>query len=167
MALQGNTDFAWGLRENVSMYFGLAVILVAWALDLKRWKAGDFAFWLHLAGEVSFWGGLTSHDSDNELLKLVYCLINIGLVVLAVFLGRRIYAVFGALGISFYLGYLAYEVFEDSLLFPQFLSMIGLAVSGLGIWYFRKQKAIAHWLLTSLPPELQRLRPVHARMAGA
>jgi hypothetical protein len=58
-------------------------------------------------------------------------------------------------------------VFEDSLLFPLILSLIGLAVIGLGIWYFRKQKAIAHWLLTSLPPELQRLRPVHARMARA
>jgi hypothetical protein len=165
LALNGSTDFSWGLREKVSMYFGLAVILVAWALDLKRWKAGDFAFWLHFAGVICFWGGLTSQDSDNELLKLVYCLINIGMVVLAVFLGRRIYAVFGALGVSFYLGYLAYDVFEDSLLFPLFLSMIGLAVIGLGIWYFRKQKAIAHWLTTSLPPELQRLRPVHARIA--
>jgi hypothetical protein len=167
MALQGNTEFTWGLREKVSMYFGLGVILVAWMLDLKRWKAGDFAFWLHFAGVICFWGGLTSQDSDNELLKLVYCLINVGMVALAVFLGRRIYAVFGALGISFYLGYLAYEVFEDSLLFPLFLSAIGLAVIGLGIWYFKRQKAIALWLTTSLPPELQRLRPVHARMLQA
>ncbi|WP_395020720.1 hypothetical protein [Dongia sp.] len=167
LGLQGSTDFSWELREKVSMYFGLAVILVAWALDLKRWQAGDFAFWVHLAGVICFWGGLTSQNSDSEFLKLVYFLINIGMVVLAVFLGRRIYAVFGALGVSFYLGYLAYEVFEDSLLFPLFLSMTGLAVIGLGIWYFKKQKAIAHWLLTSLPPELQRLRPVHARMAGA
>ena len=66
-----------------------------------------------------------------------------------------------------YLGYLAYEKFEDVILFSFFLSAIGLAVIGLGIWYFRKQKAIAHWLATNLPPEFQRLRPVHARMAGA
>jgi uncharacterized membrane protein YhaH (DUF805 family) len=166
-ALHGNTDYAWGLRESVSMYFGLALIVVAWAVDLKRWRAGDFAFWLHLAGVAAFWGGLTSQDSDNELLKFVYCLINVGMVVLAVFLGRRIYAVFGALGISFYLGYLAAEVFQDSLMFPMALSAIGLGVIGLGIWYFRKQQAIAQWLTTSLPPELQRLRPVHARMARA
>lgn len=166
-ALHGNTEFTWGLRESVSMYFGLALIIVAWMVDLKHWRAGDFAFWLHLAGVAAFWGGLTSQDSDNELLKLVYCLINVGMVVLAVFLGRRIYAVFGALGISFYLGYLAAEVFQDSLLFPLALSAIGLGVIGLGIWYFRKQQAIAVWLTTSLPPELQRLRPVHARMARA
>ncbi len=149
------------------MYFGLALIVVAWAVDLKRWQAGDFAFWLHLAGVAAFWGGLTAQDSDNELLKFVYCLINVGMVVLAVFLGRRIYAVFGALGISFYLGYLAAEVFQDSLMFPLALSAIGLGVIGLGIWYFRKQQAIAQWLIASLPPELQRLRPVHARMARA
>jgi hypothetical protein len=162
-AQHGSAEFSWDLRETVSMYFGFAVILLAWLLDLRRWRAGDFAFWLHFAGVICFWGGLTAQDSDSELLKLVYCLINVGMVVLAVFLGRRIYAVFGALGISFYLGYLAYEVFEDSLLFPLVLSAIGLAVIGLGIWYFRKQKAIAHWLTTSLPPELQRLRPVRAR----
>lgn len=162
---RGNTDFSWALRDQVSMYFGIAVIIVAWMLDLKRWKAGDFAFWLHFAGVVCFWGGLTSQDSDSELLKLVYCLINIAMVALSVFLGRRIYAVFGALGVSFYLGYLAYEKFEDVILFSFFLSAIGLAVIGLGIWYFRKQQVIAHWLATNLPPELQRLRPVHARTA--
>lgn len=165
LGLHGNTDFTWELRETVSMYFGLLLILAAWALDLKRWQAGDFAFWLHFVGVVCFWGSLSVQDSDNEFLKFVYCLINIAMVMLAVFLGRRIYAVFGALGISFYLGYLAYEVFEDSLVFPLALSAIGLAVIGLGIWYFRKQQAIAHWLATSLPPELQRLRPVHVRMA--
>jgi hypothetical protein len=164
-ALNGNTEFTWGLREKVSMYFGLVLIVAAWALDLKRWQAGDFAFWLHFAGVICFWGGLTSQDSDSEFLKLVYCLINMAMIMLAVFLGRRVYAIFGALGVSFYLGYLAYEVFADSLLFPLVLSAIGLAVIGLGIWYFRKQQAIAHWLTTSLPYELQRLRPVHARMA--
>jgi hypothetical protein len=166
-ALYGNTDFTWGLRESVSMYFGLGLIVVAWAVDLKRWQAGDFAFWLHFAGVICFWGGLTSQDSDNEVLKFVYCLINMALVVLAVFLGRRIYAVFGALGISFYLGYLSAEVFQDSLLFPLALSAIGLGVIGLGIWYFRKQHAIARWLTISLPPALQQLRPVHARMVRA
>jgi hypothetical protein len=134
-------------------------------LDLKRWQAGDFAFWLHFAGVICFWGSLSVHDSDNELMKAVYCAINVAMILLSVFLGRRIYAVFGALGVSFYLGYLAYEVFEEVLVFSFFLSAIGLAVIGLGIWYFRKQQAIAHWLMTSLPPEMQRLRPVHARMA--
>jgi hypothetical protein len=164
-ALKGSQDFTWEMRDTVSMYFGLALIAVAWALDLKRWRAGDFAFWLHFTGVICFWGSLSLHDSDNGFLKFVYCLINVAMVVLSVFLGRRIYAVFGALGVSLYLGYLSSEVFMDSLMFPLALSAIGLGVIGLGIWYFRKQGVIAHWLTTSLPPEMQRLRPVHARMA--
>ena len=164
-ALFKTQEFTWGMRDTVSMWFGIALIIVAWWLDLRRWRAGDFAFWLHLAGVVCFWGSLSLHDSDNGFLKFVYCLINVAMVMLAVFLGRRVYAVFGAIGISIYLGYLASDVFQDSLLFPLALSAIGLGVIGLGIWYFRKQQAIALWLITTLPPELQRLRPVHARTA--
>jgi AhpC/TSA family len=41
---------------------------------------------------------------------------------------RRVYAVFGALGISIYLGHLADVVFKDSLLFPFALSLIGIAI---------------------------------------
>ena len=157
-------DFTWEMRQDVSLWFGLVLIAVAWAFDLKRWAAGDFAFWLHFAGVMAFWGALTSMDSDSEVGKILYCLINIGMVVLAVYLMRRIYAVFGALGVSFYLGYLAEDVFQDSLLFPLALSAIGLAVIALGIWYFKKRQAIAHWM-AQLPAELQRLRPIHAREA--
>jgi hypothetical protein len=165
--LHGTQDFTWEMRDTVSMWFGIAVILVAWSLDLRRWRAGDFAFWLHFAGVVAFWGSLSLHDSDNEVLKAVYCLINVAMVVLSVFLGRRIYAVFGALGISLYLGYLAFDVFDNAFMFSFVLTAIGLAVIGLGIWYFRKQQRIARWLAASLPLALQRLRPVHARAAAA
>jgi len=155
-------DFTWEMRQEVSLWFGLAVIVAAWTIDLKRWKAGDFGFWLHFAGVSAFWGALTSMDSDSEAGKFLYCLINVAMVVLSVYLMRRIYAVFGALGVSFYLGYLADEVFPDSLLFPLALSAIGLGVIALGIWYFKKRQAIALWM-AQMPAELQRLRPVHAR----
>ena len=157
-------DFTWSMRDAVSMWLGVTLIVAAWGLDLKRWRAGDFAFWLHLAGVICFWCSLSAHSSDNGFLKFVYFLINVAMVILAVFLGRRVYAVFGAFGISLYLGYLASDVFVDSLLFPLALSAIGLGVIGLGIWYFRKQQVIALWLVTTLPPGLQRLRPAHARM---
>jgi hypothetical protein len=160
----GTKEFTWEMRQDVSLWFGLAVIATAWAVDLKRWKAGDFGFWLHFAGVAAFWGALTSMDSDSEVGKFLYCLINAGMVVLAVYLMRRIYAVFGALGVSFYLGYLADRVFPNSLLFPIALSGIGLAVIALGIWYFKRRQAIALWM-AQMPSELQRLRPVHAREA--
>jgi len=157
-------DFTWEMRQEVSLWFGLVLIAVAWAIDLKRWRAGDFAFWLHLAGIMAFWGAMTSMDSESEASKFLYCLINVGMVALSVYLMRRTYAVFGALGVSCYLGYLADSVFENSLLFPLALSAIGLAVIALGIWYFKKRQAIAAWM-AQMPAEMQRLRPVHARAA--
>ena len=48
------------------------------------------------------------------------------------FLGRRVYAVFGVIGIALYLGDLADKVFRDSLLFPFALSLIGVAVIAAG-----------------------------------
>lgn len=160
-------EYDWAMRDTVSMYFGLALMLAAWGIDLRKWAAGDFPFWLHLCGVVAFWGGMTMQDSDSEISKLFYLLINVGLVFLAVFLMRRVYAVFGAFGIAAYLGHLAEDVFQDSLMFPIALSAIGLGIIGIGIWYFRRRDAIARWMTTGLPPALQKLRPIHAREALA
>jgi hypothetical protein len=76
---------------------------------------------------------------------------------------RRVYAVFGAFGICIYLGHLAEVVFKDSLLFPFALSLIGVAVIGAGLFYHRKQAAIAVWLTSVLPEAILRFRPAHAR----
>jgi hypothetical protein len=150
---------------RATVWFGLAAIVLAWALDLRRWRDGDFPFWLHIVGIAALWGGITAQDSNDEMMKALYALLNVGLLVLAVYLMRRVYAAFGALGLSLYLGHLAADVFEQSLLFPLALSAMGLAVIGVGIWYFRKRQAIARWITHTLPPALQRLRPLHAREA--
>jgi hypothetical protein len=158
----GRAEFTWDERREVSMWFGLAVLAVAWTVD--RWRnAGDFAFWLHLFGMLAFWGSLSLKSSDSELAKALYCLLNVGLVFLSVLLSRRVYAVFGTLGIAGYLGHLAHSVFRDSLLFPFALSLIGVAVIALGLLYHKKQAAIAAWMNAHVPAALMRLRPAHAR----
>ena len=155
--------FDWETRRIVSFYFGLVMLAFAWLVDLRRYRNGDFAFWLHLFGLLTFWGGMSMSDSNSELAKALYCLVNIGLILLSVFLMRRAYAVFGALGVSIYLGHLASRVFKDSLMFPFALSLIGLAVIGFGILYFRNRDAVARWIAATMPPALQKLRPFHTR----
>ncbi|MES1152174.1 MAG: hypothetical protein ABUL54_09785, partial [Dongia sp.] len=153
-----------GDRElDATIWFGLAMILLAWFLDLRRWRAGDFPFWLHIVGIVALWGGITAQDSNDEVANALYGLMNVGLLAVAVFLMRRVYAAFGALGIALYLGHLAAHVFENSLLFPLALSAIGLAIIGVGVWYVRQRQAIARWISRAIPSSLQHLRPVHAR----
>jgi hypothetical protein len=151
----------WQARKVVSLWFGLAMLAVAWTVDVRA--RGDFTFWLHLFGLMAFWGGLTSMDSDSELARAGYCLINVGLVALALFLQRRAYALFGALGIAAYLHHLADEVFRDSLFYPFALSLIGLAVIGAGLGLHRKGAVIEQALQRRLPKALQALRPAHAR----
>ena len=151
-------------RRAVSLVFGAVMVLVAWLVDLRAWPGGDFAFWLHLFGVMCFFGGLSLHASDDNLAKAIYCLINIGLVFLGVFLGRRVYAVFGTIGIMLYLGDLSWRVFDNVFLFSFALSLIGVAIIWLGLVVNRNQVRIASWLLRNLPAGVAALRPAHARV---
>jgi hypothetical protein len=153
---------SWAARRRVSMVLGLAVLAMAWIVDVKRRQEQDFAFWLHLAGLAAFWGGLTLADSSTVFGKALYALLNVGLVGLSVYLMRRAYAVFGAVGVAMYLGYLANVVFKNSLLFPFALSLIGVAIIGLGLVLHRRRAALSAWIENHLPSGLRRLRPHHA-----
>jgi hypothetical protein len=154
----GETASYWDTRRKVSMWFGLAVLAVAWIIDY-RGRDGDFAFWLHLFGLMAFWGAVSSTPNSDEFGKAMYCLMNVGLLLVAVILMRRAYALFGALGISSYLAHLADVVFKNSLLFPFALSLIGVAVIAAGLLYHRRQAEISAWLTAHLPAPLLRLRP--------
>ena len=55
-------------------------------------------------------------------------------------IGRRVYTVFGALGIAGYLGHLSYKVFKDSLVFPVALMLIGLGILGVTVGSARLAK---------------------------
>jgi len=158
----GRSEFSWEERRAVSMWFGLAVLVVAWAVD-HRPRGGDFAFWLHLFGMMAFWGGLSLKSSDSEIAKALYCLLNVGLILMSVVLRRRVYAVFGTFGVAGYLGYLSHSVFKDSMLFPFALSGIGVAVIAAGLFYHKHQDAIAAWLEQHLPEVVAFLRPADAR----
>ena len=67
-------------------------------------------------------------DSGSELRRLVYLLINLGLMALAIKLKRTVFMVFGVLGVYAYLGHLAWTVFKDSALFPFVLALLGLSL---------------------------------------
>jgi hypothetical protein len=154
-------DEGWELRRKISLGFGAAMILGAWALDLKWAALGDFGFWLHLFGAMTFWGAVSSGSGD-EFGEAAYCALNIGLIAFALFLNRRIYAVFGALGVSAYLGHLAFDYFKDVLAFTFALSAIGLAIIFAGILLQRHQRAISAFIDAAMPAALRALRPARA-----
>jgi hypothetical protein len=132
----------WEIRKFVSLYFGLAMLLVAFWVDLRSRFSRDYAFWLYLFGVLTFWGGLSSLNSGSAYGKALYCAINVGMVLLGAILGRRVFAVFGGLGIAGYLSWLSWNVFRSALLFPFALSAIGIGIIWLGVLWSRRE---AHW----------------------
>ena len=158
--IAGKPHADWETSRQVSLWFGLATLVVAWIVDARR--RGDFAFWLHLFGMIAFWGAVSATSGGGPLAKALYCAMNVALLFVSVFLGRRVYAVFGVIGVACYLGDLADKVFRDSLMFPFALSLIGVAVIATGLVYYRHQHRIAAWLDATLPSAVKRLRPVPA-----
>jgi hypothetical protein len=155
--LAGQPDVDWELRKLVSLYTGLALIGLAFWVDLRSRHGPDFAFWLYLAGVLAFWGGLSLMRSDSEWSKLAYCAVNLGMIAVGAVLSRRVFAVFGGLGVAGYLGYLSSVLFKDSLVFPFALTLIGLAVIGAGLVWQRHEATLTTRLRAPLPRALREL----------
>ena len=137
-------------------WFGSLLIAVAYLVD-RRTKE-DFAFWVYFGGLSAFWLGLSFMPFDNEGTEFIYCLINVGLMLFSILLARRVFFVFGGLGVMVYLGHLA-SLFHDSLLFPVALSVIGIGIILLAIQYQRFQAAIEGSIIDMLPENLRRFLP--------
>jgi hypothetical protein len=155
--ISGNDGFDWALRQLVSLWFGLAMIASAYVVDRRTEQ--DFAFWGYLFGLLAFWGGLSLLKSDSEVSRFAYFAINLALIWMSVFLRRRVFIVFGALGVLGYVGHLAEIIFEKSALFSFILTAFGLAIIYLGILLKRHGARIAQTIENTLPAWIQRLRP--------
>ncbi len=152
-------DFSWSNRRIVSLGFGVLMITAAYLMDQRTNE--DYSFWGYLFGATAFWGSLSMMDSGSELGKFLYCMINLGMIFLAVFLDRRVFVVYGALGVNGYLGYLSYSVFKDSVLFPFALVAFGIFVIFAGLQYQRNQSRIEGAILSGLPESLRQMRPAN------
>jgi hypothetical protein len=158
-----NYSYDWDIRRAVSMWFGLALMIAAWAYELWRSRAPDMMFWIHIAGALAFWGGLSLHDGGTAFTKFLYLLINVALLAWSLFIDRRIFAVVGAFGVAGYLGYLANDVFEDMIGFSFALSAIGLAIIFAGLWLNKHRAQMSKGLSESLPAGMRKLRPADVR----
>ena len=141
---------AWQFRKWFSVVFGLAMLALAFVVDIRSRFGRDYAFWLYLFGMLAFWGGLTSLGSDRLSGKLVYLAINVALILVGALVVRRVFTVFGAIGIAIVLSDISWRFFRDSWLFPIALTLIGLAIVYAGIWWNRNEPRVAarlqHWL---------------------
>lgn len=149
--------FDWEDRRIVSVWFGLAMIVGTLFVD-RRAKQ-DYAFWAYLFGVATFWGGLSLLDSDSELSRFAYCMINVAMMAVSVLLRRRVFIVFGAIGVMGYLGSLAYRVFDDELLFSVAVSLIGMVIIGMGLLYRKHEQRIEQWMLAMVSESVRSMLP--------
>ncbi|MBA3535924.1 MAG: DUF2157 domain-containing protein [Tatlockia sp.] len=155
IAVKDDSDLL--LRAMVSMYFGLVTLLLAFWVDIRSRHSGDYAFWLYLFGVLAFWGGLSGQYSDSELMKFVYLCINLILIGVGLILVRKVFVIFGGLGVAGYLGHLASSIFEHSILFPVALTVIGLAIIFLGTLWQKHETTITKRVQSILPKPIQEL----------
>lgn len=143
--------------KRVSLAFGALMTALAFVVDLRGDRSKDHAFRFYLFGVLAFWGGLSQLRSVSEPGKLLYCLINLAMIAAGAALSRRVFAVFGALGVAGHLGYLSHTVFRDSMLCPVALTAIGLAVIAAGVWWQRHEEVVGERLRSFLPASVRDL----------
>ncbi|MES2297336.1 MAG: DUF2157 domain-containing protein [Pseudomonadota bacterium] len=146
---------AWELRKHITLCYGAAMLALAFWVDLRSRGEKDFAFWLYLFGMLTFWGQLSSMGDGGLTGKLIYIAINFGFVLVGAILGRRVFAVFGGIGIAMDLGSLSWGLFKDSFAFVLVLTLLGFALIGAGLWWSKHERAIAAALRAHLPESLQ------------
>lgn len=154
----GKNDWSWDERKIVSCIFGLLVLICSYFVD-RKYKKVDFAFWTYLFGMLAFWGGLTTINSNSELNKFLYFTLNIGLIVMSVYLRRKVFIVFGTLGVMGYISHLAWQVFEDSYAFPIALAFLGICTVYLGVKYQKNKRIVETAIEQMLPQFLIEWRP--------
>lgn len=151
------SDAAWELRKLVSLVFGLFMLAVAFLVDLRSRHGEDYAFWLYLFGMLAFWSALSLMGSGQLAGKLAYLTINFLLVFIGALLGRRVFAVFGGVGIALMLGDLSWNLFKDSLAFVVVLTLLGFALIGTGLWWSRREEEVGARLRRLLPAQVREL----------
>jgi hypothetical protein len=153
----------WTFHQEcwISVIFGVAMLIVAYLLDGVAEL--DFSFWFYLFGLLTFTGGLSLMGSGSQLGRAVYCVIHLTLMALAILFRRRVFLVFGAIGVFVYLAAEAEEYFRNSFGFTIALTLIGVAFIAAGIAYKRKEASLAAKLSRYMP---SRIRRRHASSAA-
>lgn len=153
----------WQFTRDVSLVFGLGTCALAIWVDLRSRLSSDaenrqdFAFWLYIFGALMFWSSLSLRSSGSEWGKAVYALINVVLVFWGAAIQRRVFTVFGGIGVALYLGYLSWNVFANAILFSFALTLMGFAIIAAGVWWQRNEDRIRRHLVQWLPTPLKPL----------
>ncbi|AUR52366.1 hypothetical protein CUN60_08675 [Aquella oligotrophica] len=152
--LSGLTTFDLIARAWFSMLFGGVELIILTYIDYKAdEKLAAKLFWLFLFALITFWGGLSAiNDSFSIIGHTIYLLINLFLLVMAVILQRRFFAILGAVGVFWFVA----DLSPNSIWFSIILVATGFFIMLLAYYWSKiESKFVNHY--SNLLPE--RLRP--------
>ncbi|MCL2184369.1 MAG: hypothetical protein FWB86_00750 [Treponema sp.] len=155
--IEKTTKITWTERANISIIFGTIMILIGYFADIKFKK--DYAFWMYLFGLIILSSGLSVFYNVNLFKFIVLGIANLILIFVSLFLNRNAFLVFGTIGLIQFLSRLSWKYFEDSVIFPFALTIIGVLLIVLGIYFQKNRKNIEEKLIKKLPSYILKLRP--------
>lgn len=142
----GNTgEPTWIMRSWTSLVFSFLLVGAALKYDGKYKE--DFSGWLYIFGSTMLFFAVISVLSNYKLFgnEIVFLLFGLGsflYMITSILLQRKVFMVWGALGVISYLGHLAYSLFKDSAMFPLSLIVLGLLIIFGGMYYTKNCNAI-------------------------
>jgi hypothetical protein len=146
----------WGQRGIASAAVGYLALSAGLILDRRTRR--NHAAWLYLSGLVAFWGGLASIPESGITANALGGLVNAALILAALALRRRIFAVFGAVGLARALGQLAEDLL-DPRAYPAVLAALGVGLAAGVFVYHRRAPAWERALSAALPEWGRQLLP--------
>jgi hypothetical protein len=121
--------------ERIGVSFVVGLLMIGSGLALDRRGERRIAFWAHFFGLLILLGTLcwlTLEHNDRTTWSLI-TVVSLATCLASIPLRRTTYVVYGSLGLLSTTCYWAFEVFEDSLLFPFAVAAAGVASMALGI----------------------------------
>jgi hypothetical protein len=155
------TEITWTERANISNIFGLLMIGIGYYADIKFKK--DYSFFLYLFGLITLSSGLSVFWNENLFKFILLGVISVLLILFSLFINRNVFIVFGTIGLVQFLSRLSWEFFEGSKYFPFVLTIIGVLLIVLGIFFQKNRtnirKNIEENIVKKLPVFILNLRP--------
>lgn len=130
-------ELGYAMRDWLLLVFGTALLAAAYAVDERDDEREGFAFWLYLCGVAAVAVGLVHLFGEIRWTRHLAPLLAVVAFAAALYLRQRVFLVGGAIALFWYLGYLAFEVFRETALFPIALATIGLLVLLATVWLQR------------------------------
>jgi hypothetical protein len=141
--LTDSPTWSWGDEERtISILMGAGMLVIG--VILQRVARKDYSLWLYLFGHVIVLAHLGWLSLEHEgAVSLLFPVTYLAFVIASVWLQRRVFLVFGAIGCYIYVSYLAFRVFEGALGFVFALGAVGLLIVFTAVGH---QKYVRGWL---------------------